>query len=412
MRMCPVFRAFSTEESSPRAKANLIRGVLTGRIDLSSLTSEEFKAVVDLCIHCQMCRLECPAYVDVSKLVREGKGAYVAANGLRVVEWMMTRLDPLLALACTIRPVTNWAIGNRQMRWLLEKTLGIAHARKLPRVASQTFLRRAGRRRLTSPTSEGGRKVVYFVDVYANYFDPQLAEAMVAVFQHNGVSVYVHPQQRQAGMTSVAYGDLDYARRLATHNVTILAEAVRQGYEVVATEPSAVLCLVHEYPELIDDDDAQLVAQHSTDACNYLWKMHMAGGLQLEFNPIRATLGYHMPCHLKALEVGSPGANLLGLVPELRVLPIEDTCSGMGGMAGLMRPNYRSSLRAGRRLISQFRDPVLQGGTTECSACKIQMEQGTTKPTVHPLKLLALAFGLMPEIENLLSTPSEELIVT
>ncbi|NQU23126.1 MAG: FAD-binding protein, partial [Candidatus Nealsonbacteria bacterium] len=263
-RMCPVFRSFPMEESSPRAKANLIRSVLTGRVDLNSVTSEEFKEVVDLCIHCQMCRLECPTNVDVSRLAREGKGAYVAANGLPVADWIMTRLDLFGKLACTMRPVVNWAVGNRQMRWLLEKTLGIAHGRKLPRVASQTFLHRAARRRLTRPVSEDGRKVVYLVDVYANYFDPQLAEAMVAVFQHNGVSVYVPPQQRQAGMTSVAYGDLDYARYLATHNVTILAEAVRRGYQIVATEPSAVLCLVHEYPELIDDDDARLVARHST----------------------------------------------------------------------------------------------------------------------------------------------------
>jgi len=318
----------------------------------------------------------------------------VAANGLRLAERIMTRLDLFGTLAGTIRPVVNWAVGNRQMRWLLEKTLGIAHGRKLPRVASQTFLRRAARRRLTRPSSDDGRKVVYLVDVYANYFDPQIAEAMVAVFQHNGIGVYVHPQQRQAGMAAIACGDLDYARRLAMHNVTILAEAVRRGYEVVATEPSAVLCLVHEYPELIDDDDARLIADNSTEACNYLWKMHTAGDLQLEFNPVRAVLGYHMPCHLKVLQLGSPGENLLGLVPELRVQPIENACSGMAGTVGLMRQNYRSSLRAGRRLIAQLRDPVVEAGTTECSACKMQMEQGTTKPT------------------TLLHTPGEELIVT
>ena len=32
------------------------------------------------------------------------------------------------------------------------------------------------------------------------------------------------------------------------------------------------------------------------------------------------------------------------------------------------------------------------------------MEQGTTKPTIHPLKLLALSYGLKPEFAKLLST--------
>jgi Fe-S oxidoreductase len=298
------------------------------------------------------------------------------------------------------------------MRWLLEKTLGIAQGRKLPRVSSRSFLRRAARRRLTRPTRHSGRRVLYFVDVYANYHDPQLAEALVAVLEHNGVGVYVPPQQKQAGMASVACGALDHARRLAQHNVSLLAEAVRQGYQVVASEPSAALCLVREYPDLIDDDDARLVAQHSSEACSYLWRMHTTGKLQLDLKPIHATLAYHMPCHLKALQVGAPGENLLRLIPGLRIQHIEAGCSGMAGTFGMRRVNYRSSLRAGWGLISRLRDPEIQAGVTECSACKIQMEQGTTKPTIHPLKLLALAYGLMPEVAPRLTTPGEELIVT
>ena len=69
----------------------------------------------------------------------------------------------------------------------------------------------------------------------------------------------------------------------------------------------------------------------------------------------------------------------------------------MAGTFGLSRKNYRNSLRAGWPLISAIRECDFQAGTTECSACKLQMEQGTTKPTIHPLKLLALAYGVMPE---------------
>ena len=77
-----------------------------------------------------------------------------------------------------------------------------------------------------------------------------------------------------------------------------------------------------------------------------------------------------------------------------------------------MNKNYRHSLRGGLRLINRLRKPAIQAGTTECSTCKIQMEQGTNKPTIHPLKLLALSYGLMPELAKLLTTPGEELIVT
>ena len=54
-------------------------------------------------------------------------------------DWAMTRLDLLGSLAGRIAPLANWALANRQMRWLLEKTLGIAQGRKLPRVAVAEF---------------------------------------------------------------------------------------------------------------------------------------------------------------------------------------------------------------------------------------------------------------------------------
>jgi Fe-S oxidoreductase len=186
---------------------------------------------------------------------------------------------------------------------------------------------------------------------------------------------------------------------------------VRQGYHIVATEPAAALCLTHEYLHLVEDDEARLVAANTSEVCSYLWKMHLTGGLQLDFKPIHASLGYHTPCHLRALNVGAPGENLLGLIPGLRIHHIERGCSGMAGTFGLLERNYRSSLRAGWGLISRLRDPAIQAGTTECSACRIQMEQGTTKRTIHPIKLLALAYGLMPEFAALLTTPGDDLTV-
>lgn len=412
VRMCPIFRFAPAEESSPRAKANLMRSILTGQLPPTTLTSDEFKAVTDLCVNCHMCRLECPASVDIPKLMVEGKGAYVLTNGLSTSDWFMSRVDRLSWLGSKLAPLANWAIANGPSRWLMEKTLGVASRRKLPRFAARSFLRIAARRRLTRPTRRDISKVLYFVDTYANYHDPQLADAFVSVLEHNAVAVYVHPGQQSSGMPMISLGALTAARKVAEHNISLLAEAIRQGYHVVATEPSAALALTHEYPTLVDDDEARLVAANTSEACTFLWKLHQAGKLQLDLKPVNAVLGYHQPCHIKALGVGSPGENLLRLIPGLIVNRTENSCSGMAGTFGLKRENYRPSLRAGRALINSLRSPRLQAGATECSACKMQMEQGAGKPTIHPVKLLALAYDLMPEISELLSAQVEELIVT
>ena len=78
--MCPVFRLSPREEASPRAKANLMRGVVTGQLDPKLLAQDEFKQVADLCVNCHQGRLECPAGVDIPKLMGEAKAQFYATN--------------------------------------------------------------------------------------------------------------------------------------------------------------------------------------------------------------------------------------------------------------------------------------------------------------------------------------------
>jgi Fe-S oxidoreductase len=214
-------------------------------------------------------------------------------------------------------------------------------------------------------------------------------------------------------MPMIAAGAIDEARDIAARNVALLAEHVRHGYTVVATEPSAALALTHEYPILLDnDEDAIAVAHHTQEACHYLWQLHQRGRLKLDFHPQRISVGYHVPCHLRALGVGAPAENLLRLVPGMRVNRLEKGCSGMAGLWGVKRENYRASLRAGLELISTIRHGSFRIGTTECSTCKMQMEQSSTKPTVHPIKLLALAYGVMPEVAQQTKAGRRKTLVT
>ncbi len=409
-RMCPIFRYAPREEATPRAKANMMRAVMTGQLEVDTFATEEFKSLADLCVHCHQCRLECPASVDIPRLMVEAKAQYVATNGMRIRDWILVRPHVIAGWAAIIAPLVNWAIRNRQMRWVIEKFTGIAQGRKLPRVASNTFLRRAHRRRLTRSTREARPKVVLFVDVYANWFDVELADALVSVLEHNGVSIYAPTNQLPSGMPLIAAGVVESAKKVAIENVRMLADAVRQGYHIITPEPAAALALTHEYLHLVDDEDARLVADNTSEACSYLWNLHVQGRLELDFRPINSTIGYHMPCHLKTLASVSPGLQLLRLIPGLAVQELEKGCSGMAGMYGMKQTQYRSSLRAGWGLISALRAPGLQAGTTECSCCKIQMEQGTSKPTVHPLKMLAMSYGLLSQ--QSLQARGEDLMVT
>ncbi|MDR3638749.1 MAG: FAD-linked oxidase C-terminal domain-containing protein [Isosphaeraceae bacterium] len=406
LRMCPVFRADHSERATPRAKANLVRQVASGAVDPRSWGSEEFKKNADLCIHCNLCRDECPSGLDVSGLMLEAKAAYVQNHGLQPVDWLLSRVEVWSRLASRLPILSNALMASGPARWLFERVLGLSRLRRLPKAHRTPFVRRIERFGLTRPRPQApGPRVAYFVDIFANYFDQELAEAVVAVLHQAGVNVYVPRGQRGSGMPALVAGDVDYARELALRNLRILGEAVRDGYTIVCSEPTASLMLRDHYLRLTDDLDAELVAENTMDVGQYLAGLDARGQLPAPQQALRARVGYHQPCHLRSLGIGTPGLDLIRKIPELDIQFIDRGCSGMAGTYGLARDHFRTSLRAGRGLLSRLRDPDIEIGATECGACRMQMEQGVTKRTLHPIKLLSLSYGLNPSLRRLWKEP-------
>ncbi len=397
LRMCPTFRALRSERAAPRAKAGLMRGIASGQLDPKLWGTEEFRESAGLCLHCKLCSTECPSGVDVSTLMLEAKAAYVENHGLPPADWAFSRIELWARIASRLPILSNAFLANRPARWLTERLFGLSRLRCLPRVHRTPFTRRAARLGLTRPKpQEPGPRVLYFVDLYANYFDQDLAESIVGVLRHAGVNVFVPTAQRDSGMPALVAGDVDRARDLAVANLRVLANAVRDGYTIVCSEPTSAVMISQEYLRLTDNLDAALVAENTYDIGQYLVGLDARGQLPTPALPIRAKVGYHQPCHLRALKIGTPGLDLIRRIPELEVEFIDRGCSGMAGTFGLRTDQFRTSLRAGRGLLNRLRDTDIEIGATECSACRMQMEQGSPKRTLHPVKLLGLSYGLTP----------------
>jgi len=412
-RMCPFFHVEPLEEATPRAKANILRSIADSLGTPNASLTSEFERVFQLCFNCKQCELECPSNVDIPQLMLEAKAAHIAAHGMNRLDWLLSRGHAASTLGNTLALPVNWALSNPMARWLLEKFAGIARQRKMPRFAKRSFIGSSGRRLQQKPRpDQRGRTVIYFVDHFANHHDPQLAQALVNILEHNGITVHVPPEQSASGMHCIRCGDVDSARSMAEHNVRTLAGFARDGFQIICTEPSAALCLKQEYPKLLDHPDVAIVAAQVVEAGTYLRQLHQEGRLKTNFTHLDLSVGYHTPCHLKSLQVDHPLRELLELIPGLQVQSIEKGCSGMAGTYGLSSDHFRTSVQIGWDLITDMRRPELRIGATECSSCKIQMEQGTSTPTLHPLKLMALALGLMPEIGKHIQKSTRKLVTS
>ena len=238
-RMCPFVENDGNEELSPRAKADLFRQAMCSISGKELLADDSTKTILDSCFNCKQCQLDCPSEVNIPHLVLEARAQHVQAHGLSKTAWLLSRVHTYARMASRFSFLTNRLLKNTWFRKLLQRFVGIASARRLPKFARTPFLASLRVQREDNSGNPGSPRptVVYFVDYFANNHDPELAEAFVRVLEHNGFRVFIPRGQTVSGMTMLTVGDVSAARVVAEQNIRELAEPAREGYSIVCTEP-------------------------------------------------------------------------------------------------------------------------------------------------------------------------------
>ncbi|MCU0915273.1 MAG: FAD-binding protein [Planctomycetes bacterium] len=394
LRMCPVYRATGTELGSSRAKANLLHYWATGQLAEADFESPEFRQFLDLCANCRMCAQQCPSGVDVSLLMATARAQYVGRRGLRRPEFVLSRNRHLSRLGSTFAPLSNVFMRLPVSKWLLEKVTGIDRRRSLPRFERGSFLK-AGRKYLAAagPVAAPVDKVAYFVDTYANCNDHELGLAVVKVLRHNRVEVLL-PSQLPVPLPAIVYGAARMARRDLSYSVKHLAEAVRRGYRIVCSEPSAALCLKEELRHYVAGEEATLVSRNTWELMNYLQELRRQGKLQAPTQAVTEAFAYHLPCHLCAVGDDTVTLRLLQEHFQIDVADLQAGCCGLSGTFGMQRKNHDLSTQISEGLKNALKKSLRPNVLTECAACKMQIEHLGSAGTSHPIKLMARAYGL------------------
>jgi FAD/FMN-containing dehydrogenase/Fe-S oxidoreductase len=399
VRMCPRFDALPMEIAAPRSKANLFRLIVEGRIDGVTLSDDEVRAAADYCVNCRMCRVECPSGVDVARLMAEAKAAHTAEHGLSRTNRFFSRLHSWAEWGSGKHRMANFLLGRWAFRWIAERTWGLSRRRKLPKLSGTDFLKVAAHRGWTKPLAANGKpRVAFFADTFVRFFDPGLGVAAVKVLQKLGRDVYVPPEQTESGMAGVHFGDVEHARNCVTKNLDVFAELAREGYDVVTAEPTAALMFRQDALWLNGGNDARLVAEKTYDFGEYLGVLHERGEWEEPTaNLPEVRIAYHEPCHLKALEPLGPPLAALETIRGPRFHLLDAGCSGIAGAFGATAEGFKPSMAAGRHLFDRLREPEIDVGTASCSACRVQMGQGSGKRSIAPARWFAWAYGVSEE---------------
>ncbi|MBI2350909.1 MAG: oxidoreductase, partial [Deltaproteobacteria bacterium] len=214
------------------------------------------------------------------------------------------------------------------------------------------------------------------------------AIAATRFLEHAGYRVML-ADKKCCGRPMISKGMLKEAREHATWNVEKLSPYADRGMAVVGLEPSCLLTLRDEYPDLLRSEGAKLVARQSFLLEEFLQSERDAGKLSLSFKSNGKKALLHGHCHQKALIGTAPTAAALRWA-GLEVTEVDSGCCGMAGSFGFEKEHYDLSLAvANRRLV-----PAVKAATPEVEivasgiSCRQQIEHLTGRKAKHPAELL------------------------
>ena len=393
--MCPSYMATREEEHSTRGRANLLRAALSGVLPEGSITSRRLYDALDLCLECKGCKAECQTGVDMAKLKYEFLDQYHKAHRLPLRSRLFASISSLSRMGSRFAPLSNWAAASPPSKFLLHHLLGIHSKRPVPPFAHPTFPEWF-RSRDSSARANAGT-VVLFNDTFMNYNHPEVGVAAVELLERAGFQVVLSAPSASpedgavcCGRPMVSKGMLDRAKAHARRNVEVLYPYASQGIAIVGCEPSCLLTLRDEYPDLLSDESAKAVAAGSYMIDEFLVMLRDEGRLSLEFSDAHKKVLFHGHCHQKALVGTRHSMAALRMPPGYQVEEVDSGCCGMAGSFGFEKEHYDISMAIGRQRLF----PAVEAKAEDWEvavmgiSCRQQIEHGTGRRVRHLVEVL------------------------
>ena len=110
-----------------------------------------------------------------------------------------------------------------------------------------------------------------------------------------------------------------------------------------------------------------------------------------EFRSTPESIAYHIPCHLKAQNIGLRSRDLMRLIPEVQITGV-DACCAHDGTWAMKKEFFELSMKWGEKAFSPMREAGARVMATDCCLAALQIEQATGTRPLHPIEVLERAY--------------------
>ncbi|MBZ9787894.1 FAD-binding protein [Psychroflexus sp. CAK57W] len=389
--MCPSYQATKNEKDTTRARANMLREVLTQKHqDENAFDDKNLKEIFDLCISCKACKNECPSNVDVAAFKTEFLYQYQKANGIELRTKVFAKNNLINKLASPVAPIYNWLNTNSLTSKFIKQTAGIAKERSLPKLSFHSLRQKIDKGLISlKPIGETKKSVYLFVDEFTNFLDVEIGIDAIELLTKLGYEVKVLKHE-ESGRAYFSKGLLDEAQHFVDKNITTFKTKITEESPLLGVEPSSILSFRDEYLKLASDkNSAEELSKHVFLIEEFLNAEIQSGNLKSDqFSDEKKEVKIHNHCYQKALSNQIHTFNLLNLPRNFKVTLIPSGCCGMAGSFGFEKEHYKVSQDIGELVLFPA---VRKSNAIICAngtSCRHQIKDGTKKEALHPVSIL------------------------
>lgn len=397
--MCPSYMATRHEKDTTRARANILREMITRSDKVNPFAHEEIAEVMDLCLSCKGCKSECPSNVDMGKLKQEWQYQYYREKGVPFRSRMIGNFALGMKLASALPWGYRLIFGNKTLGNFVKSTIGFAKDRSMPHLSAISWKKWFNKQFV--PTANNPKKTVYlFIDELLNYNEAEIGITTVKLLDKLGYGIKVL-DHHDSGRSFLSKGLLKEARELARKNVALFKDHITHETPLVGVEPSAILTFRDEYPDLLrgaEKEAALKISHHTLMIEEFLSKELEAGNIDPAlFREQRALIKVHGHCQQKALSTLTHVKKILTRLGNNEVHMIPSGCCGMAGSFGYEKEHYELSMQIGELVLfptvrKQPEHVIIAAAGT---SCRHQIKDGTGRKAKHPVEILWEGFQLV-----------------
>jgi len=370
LNVCPVYKILKEEQTSPRAKLQLIKGYDNNTIAPSPLLKE----IVSKCLMCGSCAANCPSGIDHYSKFMEMRKKMVKDLGetpaIKSLIYLLSR-EYRINFGATLARTGQKFVSDSFAR---KHKLGNIPLKNFPGLNAVPL--RKSMDEVILPQKKQVGTIAYFTGCATNYLYGDTGSATIEILRQMGYRIIIPKNQTCCSIPLLFHGETDRALKNILTNIEAL-----KNLDVEAVIVDCSTCgeaLKNEYPRLMKNSEknlphAESISSKVTDILTFIDK-HFD---QLEFDPDftkKTAVTYHAPCHTKnTFQSHVIAETLLEKLPFANYKKTIDTdeCCGGGGTFFYEYPEL--SKKMVDRKIQNAKAVNARLWLTDCPVCRMNL---------------------------------------